>query len=390
MRKILALSGFTLLVVALLTALPGSAGHFSVRDVACDVNTFAAAGAADALSNQAITGTALTRSLLSRGSPSGIFPCGKPEGRRVGIEAMIDLLLNPRGGGDREYGVGAVAAATAQRYADLAATAVPVQASPERGYVWARAVMIQIRLGFTTVPGGAAEAFNRIQTCLDGRIVTNQGNRVAGVLLDCSKEVVRRAVSDVIAPGFYVGFGSLPAVDYGCDDMLAQATGGRTREARWAGAQAYILACDPDLSAVAASGGSAELRFAAVAPLASQLAGGSTAALLAASRDRTLSDETRLANAWAAGLRLEKEIAVDPINCAAVTRTTGNLYQWSLARLHSIEGQAAIAPLARYYHSEHVFQGNRCSLGPKGGVLTLTIAGGGGALPLYSGITTLP
>lgn len=384
-RKILALGSVSVLV-ALLMVLPGASGQVDVGDIACsDLNPAARSAASDVLSTKAKSDAKLTATLFGF---SGLHPCGTPEGRRTGLAAQVDYMLNK---GDPLIGKSAGTTANAQLYADLAAIRPGDHRfmNIERAYARAVAVILQIRLGFLTVPGGAAEAFNRIQTCLNGKIVTNERNRVAGVAIDCGSEAIRRAVADVIAPGFYIAFGDLPVIDFDCADMLAQAEGGKTVEARWAAGQAYVDACSPNLGDLVVSGGTAELRFAAVAGLAQASAGGRLASLLGAATTAGTA-EARLANAWAAGLQLAKSVAANARDCNPETAATGNLLQWSLARDGTEEAAAAIAPLARYYANGYVFKGNRCSLAGGGDPLTLTIAHSvaGASLPLFGFATT--
>ncbi len=400
-RKYVVFAGFMLLAVALLLTIPGSAQIRSLADIACqDFDPLAAAAASDV---QSVIWKAtdpfqrVPSSVLF--AANGVHPCGNPEGRRMGLELQVDRIL--RSGDVNPGGLGALTARTAQAYADSIANPTP-NLTPERAYIRALALIVQIRNGFTTVPGGAAEAFNRIQTCLNGKIVTNQGNRVEGVAINCGSRAIRLAVADSIATGFYIGFRTLPVLrdSLTCDALLAQAENGATVESRWAAGKAYVFRsdCTPKtvaaLSAVASNGGSAELRLAAVHDLADLLAKSRTglSTLLAAADDST---ELALANAWAAGLRIEKEVKADPADCDPVTNTLGDLAAYSLANafLDSHAGVAAIASWARYFASESGNTKDRgtnvCVIDRNTGPLQLVIAVPG-SLPLITYVTTLP
>ncbi len=400
-RKVVGLIGLTL-VISSLMFLSGAAQANVVKALQNPCSEFdpnVRSAASDVRSAQLI-GSLDVKTLRGFAKDGANVEC-----RRTGLDALTSALFESSRGLDFA-GLGApVGGRTAQAYHDFAAGT----ASPELGYAIARAVVRQVRSGFAIVPGGAAEAFNRIQTCLDGKIVTNQGNRVAGVALNCGSEVIRRAVADEIAKGFYLQFGSLPAVNFGCNEMLNQATSGKTVEARWAAAQAYVEGCAPNLADLAQNGATRELRFAAVASLATQLArtaGASAAKLLgdAVKAHNAGTGELSLANAWAAGLLLEKEVSADPKNCAPVTTktalplpptgtsTTQELLKFSLSwAFFSPVGAAAIAPLARYNVSKVGFSGPECQLQASAEKLRLTIAQQvpGAKLPLLSNVTTL-
>ena len=343
-RKITLSVGLTLLAALLLfagsnlTALSG--GHSLLSIASKDAIPAARSGASDALSNQWLQSPPGPGTLFSLND--GVNPSSTPEGRRTGLDAQVAAMV---GVGDPR--IGAPVGSDPQAYAD--AISGP-NVTLERAWARSRATLITIRTGFAIVPGGAAEAFNRIQTCLNGAIQTNEGNLVRGISLDCSKEPMRRAMADTIAKGFYLQFGPLPVVGFDCAAMSAQAVGGSTVEARWAAAQAYADGCGPDLADMAMNGGSAELRFAAVAPLAEQLAasGASAGALLAAAQNAASSSELRLANAWAAGLLLESQVGVNAAGNPTAPEL-GDVLKYAFANFHAEVGAAAIAPLARFY-----------------------------------------
>lgn len=273
--------------------------------------------------------------------------------------------------------IGAPLAGSEQAYADAAAnfTSFPI----ERRYVWGLAAVLGASGGFAIVPGGPAEALNRITTCLAGSIQTNQGGLAAGVALDCSAEPVRRALADLIAPGFFVGFGGNPAISASltCSALLGNATGGSNSEIRWAYGKAYVLKGCDSAASIAAGGGSYELRQAAVAFVAA--AGGSSG---------STSNEEKLANAWAAGLADAFTVDVNPLTCAITTAAHSNLAVFSVGNLGLPQGAAAVAPFARF------FANNSGNCSPIAGAvagdnteLVLTIegpAGAGSSLPLMS------
>ncbi len=100
--------------------------------------------------------------------------------------------------------------------------------------------------------------------------------------------------------------------------------------------------------------------------------------------------ELRLAYAWAAGLLLAPQLMVNPVNCNPTTPDTGDLFQFSEAHLGSELGQAAIAPLTRYFSSQVKLPpgGGSCLLIPGSGPLDMTIRWDvpGARLPLQTGI----
>ena len=341
-KKVLSIAVFSLMAAALLVALPGIAQSLD------DLDPVVRSAAADVFTRDCDLSGSVSY------STNGLPGLGSAEGRRAGLSCQRTDMLS--GGGDPFVtdADGAVVNATADAAA-YAAAALPANApsaSLERRWARAQAAVFAVRDGFAIVPGGPSEAFNRIQTCLNGAIETNQGNQVIGVDLDCGEETIRRSVADLIAPGFYIQFGNL--VGFGCAEMLAQATGGSTVEARWAGALAYVSACGADLAATAA--GSGELAFAAVAPLAA--AGGAAGS----------GGNLDLANAYAAGLAQANSVTTDPTGNPS-TADLGNLFQFSLANFGSVSAFTAHAPMAR------AFGGS--------GEIRVTIAGSSsGALPL--------
>ncbi len=258
----------------------------------------------------------------------------------------------------------------------------------ERRFVRAAAVVLNIRSGFAIVPGGPAEAFRRIQSCIvDGSLESNQDNTVSGVSLDCSSEVVRRALSDFIAGGFYTNFGNLPAVDFGCEARANQAADGSTVAARWAAARSYVQSCVEHsvgaLTDVAGNGGSVELQFAAVGPLAEQLAQTDATAEAHLGHVEQFSDMPRvaMAHAWAAGLHLAQSVKANDAG-NPTTPTTGNLRAFSAANLDNLKNAAAIAPFAQFFNDQ-----NGLGLGKLS--LTISMDVSGAELPLTSSIQTL-
>lgn len=335
-RRFFLFAGF-LFVAALVVSIPGSGMGASgfLNDI--DPNLRAAASSAVSTAWANSEGTA---SQVSSSTLFSVFDDGTPEARATGFRAQVTRMVST---GDPA--IGAPVGSAAQAYADGAAQ---TSASPELRYARASAVVFQIRDGFAIVPGGPSQAFNRIQSCLSGAIATNQGNNVQGVSLNCGGAPTRLAVANTIATGFYVQFGRL--VGFDCDAMAAQATGGATREARWAAANAWLRANCGAAADAAKSGGSAEMRAAAVAPLAQELAssGASASSLLAAAKGAG-STEWRRANALAAGLVVEstESITISSLG-SPTTSTLGNLFSFSLGNALLPTGDAAVAPLARH------------------------------------------
>ncbi len=344
------------------------------------------AAAADAVS---------ARWLENAPDPADLFanvndPSAPAECRAMGFEAQLAEVFN---GGDPNVG-GAIQtdAATTQSYADAVANA----ATPEYAYLLGTAVARVVRDGFAIVPGGLGESLNRLQTCLNGAIETNQDNQVAGVSIDCGVEGVRRAIADSIATSFFVFFADNPAVNISCDDLLAQAEGGATVESRWAAAKAYVFdnECTANtaeaLSALATSGGSAELKQAAVRPLA-ELWGtsGASARELLFNASNGATAELRQAAGWAAGFALLDELDVDD-SCNATTSTTGVLSLWASVVIDGVSapGEGAIIPLARFNVSDvdDSNQGLSCSVTKSSSELRvrLTSSVSGADIPLQS------
>ena len=321
-KKVLSIAVFSLMATALLVALPGTAQSLD------DLDPVVRSAAADVFTRDCSLSGSVSY------STNGLPGLGSAEGRRAGLSCQRTDMLS--GGGDPFVtdADGAVVNATADAgaYAAASLPANAPSASIERRWARAQAAVLAVRDGFAIVPGGPSEAFNRIQSCLNGALETNQGNAVLGVALDCSEETVRRSVADLIAPGFYIQFGNL--VSFGCTEMHAQAHGGSTVEARWAGALAYVSACGPDLAATAAEGG--EIGFAAVAPLAA--AGGGAGS----------GDNVDLANAYAAGLADANSVSTDATGNPS-TASLGNLFQFSLSNFGSTAAFTAHAPMARAF-----------------------------------------
>lgn len=337
-RRFFLFAGF-LFVSALMVALPGSGQ--SAAGFLDDIDDNLRAAASSVLS-QAWADVEGTADQVSDTTLFGTFNRGTAEGRATGFLAQRTRMISS---GDPALGV--PADGNEQAYADGALAANAGSLSDQQRYVRAAAVVFLIRNGFAVAPGGPAEVINRIQTCLDGNLVTNEDNTIEGVSLDCSDAGVRLAVANQIAAGFYAAFGGL--VGFDCDSMAAQAAGGSTVESRWAAANGWILSDCGDLADAAQNGGSAELRAAVIAPLALQLADGGDAAALLAEAGGSGSTEWRRANALAAGLVVEatEEITISALG-SPTTDTLGNLYQFSLNNAGLPTGDAALAPLARF------------------------------------------
>ncbi|MBI1730779.1 hypothetical protein HY229_03390 [Candidatus Acetothermia bacterium] len=325
MKKLFTFAGLAVLTVAL-ALVTGSAA--SVTSYLDDISPAVRSAASDVVSQQCNNGT-----IKVSYSRNGVFGANTAEGRRAGLQCQVKAMVS--GPADPFIGKTSTAAANAQLYANLAVASKAPSVSLERRWARAQAAVTGILTGFAIVPGGPAEAFNRIQTCLAGAIVTNQGNKAAGVALNCGEETVRRAVADLVATGFYLQFGHL--VSFGCDGYLDQAQNGATVEARWAASRAYVAGCAPDLNSLVADSSHAELSFAAVADLAQ---GGGTSASGA---------NADVANAWAAGLAAADGVTVDSAG-NPTTSATGNLFKYATKNFGTTKALTAIAPLARYFY----------------------------------------
>jgi len=272
-------------------------------------------------------------------SNNGLPGAGTPEARRAGLACQRTDMLS--GGGDPFVtdADGAVvnASADAQAYASAALASAAPSASLERRFARALAAVLAVRDGFAIVPGGPSEAFNRIQTCLNGDLETNEGDLIVGTSLDCGEETIRRAVAEQIAPGFYVQFGEL--VEFGCDKIEQQALFGSTVESRWAASLAFVSGCpiDSDKATGIAAGGSesAELSFAIVAPLAQS--GGVDVGNVG---------NLDLVNAYATSLAIANGVSLDATG-NPVAGGLGNLFAFSLANFGNVAAFQAHGPLAR-------------------------------------------
>ena len=345
---------------------------------------------------------------------NGVHPSGAPECRAIGATLQFISLISVAGdplvkgpdgrplgpllpsAGSLLPGEPLINPLIVQAYAD----AVSRAPTPERGLVWANAVMGGLivnsffnpasgRFDFGLLPGGLHEAFRRVQSCLQGALVTNQGNKWGGVTLDCSQEAIRRAMVR-LAPTIYAILSSDPTANFGCEALRKQAEQGKTVEARWAAAEGFMFGLPfcvmPSvstlsrlavLSKLVAGGGSVELRFMAVAPLIFELSrqpGADAETFLAKARTDSTA-ELRLADAWAAGLLLAPQLMVNPVNCNPTTRDTGDLFQFSEAHLGSELAQAAIAPLTRYFSSQVKLPsgGGNCLFIPSSEAISMTI-----------------
>ena len=387
-RTLFTVTGLALLAGLLFVSGPATAQSAAgLVDIAsADLDPAARSAAADVLSQSWISqetggSTPVSGSLLW--SLNDVTPSGTYEGRRTGFSTQQARIFTS---GDPLIGQPMADTETTQLYADMALAENAPSVPTERLFVRAAAVVFNVRNGFAIVPGGPGEAFKRIQSCLlEGSLKSNQGNEVEGVSLDCSAETMRRAVSDFVASGFYNRFGSIPAVDFDCDAILAQAEGGPNVASRWAAARAYVNGCADKsisaLSSLAGSGGSAELQFAAVAPLAEALgAGNASAANLLDSSDQASNEFLALANAWAAGLKLAQEVTADA-DGNPTTPTVGNLRKFSASNLDNAKNAAAIAPFAQFFANQAGLDLGRLSL-------TVSMDVSGASIPLSSTVQT--
>jgi len=314
---------------------------------------------------------------------NGVTPSGTSEGRLTGFSAQRNRILSE---GDPLIGKPLTTdeADNSQLYADMALEENAPSVTVERRFVRAVSVIFNIRQGFAIVPGGPAEAFNRVQSCIvDGSLETNEDNRVNDVSLGGSSEVVRRAVSDFVASGFYTNFGDLPAVDFGCEARLSQAESGATVAARWAAAQSYVQSCAESsaMTDLAANGGSTELQFAAVGPLTEQLAQGDVAAEGLLSRSEGAPQMVALAHTWAAGLKMAQNVTANDAG-NPTTPTTGNLRVFSAENLDNPKNAAAIAPFAQFFADQAGLDLGQLSL-------TISMDVDGAELPLRLSVQTL-
>lgn len=401
-QKSLVFAGALLLSTALLLVLSGSEATAIIPTSqlaasACSENIAQVAGAAaDVVASRWLASEPFAQSKVSASTlfaGNGVQSCGNEPGRRMGIETQVqrifsagDPLLQCAG-----KAAGRLVTGNQQCYADAAVAANAPSVTLERRYARAKAVIVNVaQTGFAIVPGGLAEDLRRINACLDGQVLAIAQSNLK-LKLDCSDEAVRRVLADTIAPGFYLGFRGQPAVNLSCDDLNKQATSGATVEARWAAAKAIVFdsSCTAQtveaLTALATGGGSAELQFAAVRPLAELLVenGGSSG--------------VALADAWAAGLRLANgptpAVSGDNVTCNPTTKATGSLLAFALANEGTAAAATGIAPLARYDTADIALPvtGGGCqfSLGQIEEVrLTIAQPVDGAQLPLWSFVLT--
>lgn len=388
-RSLFTVTGLALLAGLLFVAGPATAqtGAGLVDVASADLDPAARSAAADVVSQDWSSretggGQPVSDGLLW--SLNGVTPSGTSEGRRTGFDAQRARIYSS---GDPLIGepMAANDPDSTQLYADAALAENAPSVTVERRFVRAAAAVFNVRTGFAITPGGPGEAFNRIQTCIvDGSLESVEDGLVQGVSLDCSDEVIRRAVSDFVAAGFYTRFGDLPDVSFDCAARLDQAESGATVAARWAAARAYVNGCADGsvsgLTDIAGNGGSAELQFAAVGPLAEALAATGASAADHLGHVEQFSGNVALAHAWAAGLHLAQEVSADA-NGNPITPTTGNLRQFSAANLDNAKNAAAIAPFARFFANQADLEG-RLSL-------TISMDVPGASIPLTSTVQTL-
>lgn len=378
-RKLLLAVGFALLA-ALFVSLNGvqsvavSTPELIAQHLATNPDPIVRAAASDVIGHRWLQDPPPASQLFDF---NDVTPLGTSEGRRTGFDAQLDYIFTV---GDPLLGATPLDDVVAY---DVLLAVDPL--NPERDYIRAYAMFVTLRSAFFF--GGVETVFALVQGCVNGEVI-----EPFGLPVPCFYEPTRRAFADVIAAGWYVAFGDLPAVGFDCAARLDQAVNGATVEARWAAAKAYVQGGCADPADVAQNGESLELRQAAVAPLAQALArGGDAGALLDAAAGGG-SFEWRLANAYAAGLVLEKDVQAREIDCIpTVPGLTDNLYQFTLAHMGTPMAAAGAAPLARFFASDQVFSGNRCSLARNDETLKLTIYRDIGTdLPLTSFINTLP
>lgn len=378
-RKLLLGFGFALLA-ALFVSFNGvhsvavSTSELIAQDLATNPDPIVRAAASDVIGHRWLQSPPSAAVLFDF---NDVTPLGTAEGRRTGFDAQLEYIF---ANGDPLLGVPPLDDPVPYL---VGITVEPM--NPERDYLRSAALLITLRSAFFF--GGAENVFALVQGCVNGEVIEPFGLPVL-----CPFEPVRRAFADVIAAGWYVAFGDLPAVGFDCAARLDQAVNGATVEARWAAAKAYVLGGCADPADVAQNGASLELRQAAVAPLAQALAQGGDAGALLEAASGGGSFEWRLANAYAAGLVLEKDVAAREFDCIpAVPGLSDNLYQYTLANMGTPLAAVGAAPLARYFASDQVFSGNRCSLARNTDTLKLTIYRDiGTALPLTSFVSTLP
>jgi hypothetical protein len=220
-RKFFSLTGLVV-VLSLLVAVPG------IGQITGDPGAAAATAAVSLVEWNADPSSISTEDLFAMFDSNP----GVPDRTRAFVMQRIIAEGDP-----------ALGAFDAQTYLDAAAAG---DAGAERSYAWARAGIFASRGGFGAVPGGPSESFNRIQTCLnDSDLVSNQGN-VGGNNVDCSSGVIRQAVAEMIAIGFYQQFGGLVGID--CDSLATQSSDGGTAESRYAATTAFNAMCTDGMS----------------------------------------------------------------------------------------------------------------------------------------------
>ena len=378
-RKLLLAFGFVLLA-ALFVSLKGvhsvavSTSELIEQDLRTNPDPIVRAAASDVIGHRWLQSPPPADVLFAF---NDVTPLGTAEGRRTGFDAQLDYVF---ANGDPYFGVPPL-----DDPVPYLVGIVSEPMNPERDYLRSVALLVTLRSAFFF--GGAENVFALVQGCVNGEVIEPFGLPVL-----CPYEPVRRAFADVIAAGWYVAFGDLPAIGFDCAARLDQAVGGATVEARWAAAKAYVQGGCGDLADIAQNGGSLELRQAAVAPLAQALAQTGDADALISAASGGGSYEWQLANAYAAGLILEKSVQARELDCIpTVSGLSDNLYQYTLANMGTPLAAVGAAPLARYFASDQVFSGNRCSLDRNTEALKLTIYRDiGTALPLTSFVSTLP
>jgi hypothetical protein len=261
-----------------------------------------------------------------------------PECRQAAIPALVEayLALDPEGAGSVEALLAAVERAE----------------SPELAL--ARAIAAVARIQQTLLVVGLPpeqELVGAITTVLGGGEAT-----LLGFSVDGSNPIVREAVGRVVEEFLF----SLARVIYGeavCQVFADLAVNAPTHEFRATAARVFVTAgCAPwdveGLTALVTTGGSEELRDAAVGALSEALAMEpiSDADLMALALDLTTTRQHRLAAGQALGLRWMMAVSVDP---KTGHPTVGSIDLIRFATAHTIAHPelaiAAVAPLAAFF-----------------------------------------
>jgi len=268
----------------------------------------------------------------------GIATGPTPECRQAAIPALVEayLLLDPEGAGS----VDALLAGAKAAY------------TPELALARALAGIIRLQQTLLVVGLPPEEVLvEAITTVLSGGKA-----EMLGFTIDGSHPIIRKAVATVIEEFFFL----LARVIYGeaiCQVLQDMAVTAPTSEFRAMAAKVFVTAgCIPwdvpTLTAIVTTGGSVELREAAVQPLSEVLAMEpvSDEELMALALDMTTTAQHRRAAGLALGLRWMAAVTVDPVTGHPMV---GGIDLIKFAYEHTIVHPelaiAAVAPLAVFF-----------------------------------------